>query len=128
MEKTKILFVCVENSFRSQMAEAIANHFFSDKVIAESAGSSPSGKVHPNAILVLEEIGINTSSLYSKGFNDVKLKKYDYVITMGCKDKCPFYPSKKMIEWELPDIKNNPLPEIKKLRDLIKEKIKNLLS
>ncbi len=127
-EKIKILFACVENSFRSQLAEAIANHFFSDKIIAESAGSAPIGKVHPNTLAVLNDMGINTSSLYSKGFNEVKLKNYDYVITMGCKDKCPFYPAKANLEWELPDIKNNPIEDIKKLAEDIKKRINDLLS
>lgn len=127
MKKLKILFACVENSFRSIMSEAIANHFFSDKIDAESAGSKPSGKVHPNTIKVLEELGIDTSSLHSNGFNDVKEKIYDYIITMGCKDACPFYPAKASLEWDLPDIKNGPIEEIRKLTDEIKTRIEDLI-
>ncbi len=126
--KLRILFACVENSFRSQMAEAIANYFFSDKIKAESAGSSPAGKVHPNTIKILDEIGIDTSNLYSKGFKDLKKPQYDYIITMGCKDKCPFYPAKAALEWEFPDIKTGPIEKIRKLRTDIKNKIKELVS
>lgn len=125
--KIKILYICVENSFRSQMAEALTNHFFSDKAIAESAGSNPIEKVNPNAMQVLSELGIDMSNAKSKGFNDVQLKQYDYVVTMGCKDTCPYYPAKENIEWELPDIKNNPIEDIRNLRDTIKTNIKNLL-
>jgi len=125
--KIKILYICVENSFRSQMAEALTNYYFSDKAIAESAGSHPIGKVNPNAVQVLSELGIDISNAKSKGFNDVQLKQYDYVVTMGCKDTCPYYPARENIEWDLPDIKNNPIEDIRNLRDTIKTNIKNLL-
>jgi len=125
--KIKILYICVENSFRSQMAEALTNFYFTDKAIAESAGSNPIEKVNPNAVQVLSELDIDMSNAKSKGFDDVQLKQYDYVVTMGCKDTCPYYPAKENIEWDLPDIKNNPIEDIRNLRDTIKTNIKNLL-
>ena len=128
MDKLKILYICVENSFRSQMAEALTNYFFSDKAIAESAGSKPIDKVSPNAVAVLSDIGIDISSAKPKGFNEVQLKQYDYVVTMGCKDTCPYYPARENIEWDLPDIKNNPMDDIRALRDTIKDKISKLIN
>lgn len=125
MRKIKVLFACVENSFRSQMAEGIARTFYSDKMDAFSAGSKPSGKVHKNALLVLEEINADTSLLSSKGFMELTENEFDYLVTMGCGEVCPFYPSEKHISWDLPDIKNNPIEEIRKLRDLIKNKIES---
>ena len=123
MKKLKVLFACVENSFRSQMSEGIARKYFSDRIDAYSAGSKPSGTVHPNAVKVLKEIGIDPSEQYSKGFTDLEETEFDYLVTMGCGEVCPFVPSRKQLNWELPDIKNNPLEDIRELRDLIKDKI-----
>lgn len=123
MKKLRVLFACVENSFRSQMSEGIARKYFGDRIDAYSAGSKPSGKIHPNAVKVLEEIDVDTTSQYSKGFTDLDEDDFDYLVTMGCGEVCPFVPSKKQLNWELPDIKNNPLEDIRKLRNTIKNKI-----
>ena len=123
MRKLTVLFACVENSFRSQISEGIARKYFSDRIDPYSAGSKPSGKIHPNAVKVLEEIGIDSSKQYSKGFTDLEETEFDYLVTMGCGEVCPFVPSEKQLSWELPDIKNNPLEDIRELRDTIKRKI-----
>ncbi|MDY6788037.1 MAG: arsenate reductase ArsC [candidate division WOR-3 bacterium] len=123
MGKLKVLFACVENSFRSQISEGIAGKYFSDRIDAYSAGSKPSGTVHPNAVKVLKEIGIDASKQYSKGFSDLEETEFDYLVTMGCGEVCPFVPSRKQLNWELPDIKDNPLEDIRELRDHIKNKI-----
>jgi protein-tyrosine-phosphatase len=127
MNKIKILFACVENSFRSQIAEGVAKTFFSDYIDAYSAGSKPSGKIHPNAVKVLKEIGYDASKSNSKGFLDLDVQEFDYLITMGCGDVCPFYPAKEDVNWELPDIKNEPIEEIRELREDIKKRMCELL-
>lgn len=127
MKKLKILFACVENSFRSQIAEGVAKTYFSDRIEAFSAGSSPGGHVHPNAVKVLEEIGFDTSQMSSKGFLDLPNTEFDYLVTMGCGETCPYVPSKAQIVWNLPDIKNSPIEEIREMRSTIKQNIENLL-
>lgn len=125
MKKLKVLFACVENSFRSQISEGVARKYFSSTIIPFSAGSKPSGTVHPNAIKVLEEMGIDSSKQYSKGFTDLNETDFDYLVTMGCGEVCPFVPSREQLNWDLPDIKNHPIDDIRKLREMIKSKIEN---
>ena len=105
----KILFVCVENSCRSQMAEGIARHLGKGILEVYSAGSKPKSEVDPNAIKVMQEIGIDISSYKSKGFNEVPIRNFDYVITLGCKDVCPFFPAEKHIEWNIDDPKGKDI-------------------
>ena len=123
----KILFVCVENSCRSQMAEGFAKALGGLKFEAYSAGSSPAGKINPEAIKVMGEIGIDISTVKSKGFNDLAVKDFDYVITMGCKDICPFVPAKEHIDWQIEDPKGKGEEFFRKARDLIKEKVESLI-
>jgi len=123
----KILFVCVENSCRSQMAEGFAKALGGVKLEAYSAGSNPSGKVNPEAIKVMRQIGIDISTAKSKGFNELAVKEFDYVVTMGCKDICPFVPAKKHIDWEIEDPKGKGEEFFRKTRDQIKEKIESLI-
>jgi len=127
MEKIRILFVCVENSCRSQMAEGFANKYGGDKIEAFSAGSKPSGIVNPTAIEVMRKIGIDISKNISKGFETLPYNKYDYVVTMGCKDVCPYFPAKEQIDWQIADPKGKPFEEFKKTRDEIGSKVKELI-
>ena len=123
IEKKKVLFVCVENSCRSQIAEGFAKHLGKDILEVYSAGSKPSGKVNPIAIQVMRESNIDISKQKSKGFNDLAIKKFDYVITLGCQDICPFVPADKHIEWEIADPKDKDIAFFRKIRDEIKDKI-----
>jgi len=125
--KPRILFVCIENSCRSQMAEGFARFYGRDKIEVLSAGSNPSGKVNELAIEVMREKGIDISGQKSKGFNDLPYKSFDYVITMGCGDVCPFVPAKERIEWEIEDPKGKSKKKFRELRDKIEEKIKEFL-
>jgi arsenate reductase (thioredoxin) len=127
MEKLKVLFVCVENSFRSQMSEGVARKYFGDRIEPYSAGSKPSGKIHPAAITALKEIGVDISLQSSKGFGAFAGMQFDYVVTMGCGDVCPFFPSKKHLDWDLPDIKNEPAEKVRALRDNIRERINGIV-
>jgi len=122
--RPKVLFVCIENSCRSQMAEGFAKYYGEDRVEVFSAGSDPSGKVNELAIEVMKEKGINISGQESKGFKDLPYKSFDFVITMGCGDVCPFVPAKERIEWEIEDPKGKPKEKFREARDKIEKKIK----
>lgn len=123
----KVLFVCVENSCRSQMAEGFAKKLGQGRIEASSAGSNPSGKVEVMAIRVMKEKGIDISGQRSKGFGDLKEKDFDYVITLGCKDVCPFVPAKERIEWDLSDPKGKPIEAYREIRDAIERKLHELI-
>ncbi len=122
-----VLFVCIENSNRSQMAQAFAKIHGQKKVIAYSAGSNPSGKINPKAIYAMKEIDYDLATHTSKSLDDIPQITYDYLIGMGCGDKCPFVPTKNRIEWDIPDPKNLDKEEFRKVRDLIEKKVKELL-
>ena len=123
----KALFVCIENSCRSQMADGFAKVFGQGKIESYSAGSRPSGKVNPDAIKVMQEAGVDISEASSKGFSDLPVKQFDYVITMGCQDTCPFVPAKEHIDWQITDPKGKDLDFFRKTRDEIKDKVTNFI-
>jgi arsenate reductase (thioredoxin) len=123
----KLLFVCIENSNRSQMAQAFARIYGEEKVEAYSAGSSPSGKINPKAIAAMEELGYDLSTHDSKSLKEIPQTEYDYIVTMGCGDSCPWVPAKNRIDWNIPDPRNMEKSDFNQVRDLIKEKVQDLL-
>lgn len=124
----KILFVCIENSNRSQMSQAFAKIHGGKDVEAFSAGSKPSGKINPKAIAAMKELGYDLSSHHSKSLDEVKESApFDAVVTMGCGDACPWMPAKKFIDWQIPDPKEMNEEDFRKVRNLIEEKVKALL-
>jgi len=123
----KILFVCGENSCRSQMAEGFARHFGAGKVEAFSAGSRPSGRVDPEAVEAMSEAGIDISPQRSKGFSDLPEKKFELAVTMGCRDICPIVPAEESIEWNIEDPKGKGPGFFRKVRDEIGRKVKELI-
>lgn len=123
-----ILFICVENSNRSQMAEAFARHHGKGRISAYSAGSKPSGVINPKAIAALQEKGISLDEQHSKSLNDLPNIEWDYAITMGCGDNCPNLKAKNRQDWALPDPKNLPPEEFNHIRDEIESRVLNLLS
>lgn len=128
MNKKKVLFVCVENSNRSQMSEAFASIYGEEGVSAFSAGSKPSGKINPKAISAMKDLGYDLSLHHSKSLEEIKsFAPFDVVVTMGCGDACPWMPAKRFIDWDIPDPKNMEPAEFNKVRDLIGEKVKGLL-
>ena len=127
MEKVRILFVCVENSCRSQIAEGFAKKYGGDKVEVYSAGSKPSGLVNPDAVEVMKEAGIDISGQVSKGFERLPYNKFDLIVTMGCQDVCPFFPAKEKIDWQIEDPKGKGMEVFRKVRDEIGEKVKWLV-
>ena len=124
----KVLFVCIENSCRSQMAEAFAHIIGGDGVEAYSAGSRPSGVVNPKSIESMCAIGYDMAAHRSKGLDEVPQGGYDHVVTMGCGDECPFIAAKCHADWAIPDPKNMPPEEFAGVRDLIGNKVKQLLA
>ena len=122
----KVLFVCVENSCRSQMAEGFARLFCKSIFEPYSAGSKPSGKVDPMAVEVMKEAGIDISSQKSKGFSDLSIKEFDMVITLGCGDVCPFVPAKEHIEWKIDDPKGKDIGFFRIAREQIKDRVNRL--
>ena len=126
--KKKILFVCVENSNRSQMSQAFAKIIGGDNVEAYSAGSKPSGFLNPKAVAAMKELGYDLSKHESKSLQEVeRFAPFDAVVTMGCGDACPWMPAKKFIDWEIPDPKHMTPSGFNKVRDHIGEKVKELL-
>lgn len=109
------------------MAEAFAKIHGKRIVEAYSAGSRPSGKVNPKAIEAMKEIGYDLTAHKSKSPDDVRQIEYDYVVSMGCGDNCPFVPAKNRIDWDIPDPKHLDKDEFRKVRNLIEEKVKELL-
>jgi arsenate reductase (thioredoxin) len=124
----KILFVCIENSNRSQMAQAFAKIYGGDKVEAYSAGSKPSGIINPKAIAAMKDIGYDLLTHDSKSVENFRGVDFDYVVTMGCGDTCPFVPAKHRLDWQIPDPRHMEMPEFIKVRDFIGEQVKNLLA
>lgn len=123
----RILFVCVENSNRSQMAEAFARIRGGEKVEAYSAGSRPSGTVNPKAIKAMRELGYDVSGQLSKSIVDLPDIEFDFIVTMGCGDACPLVRAKRREDWDIPDPKALPPEEFRAVRDLIESKVKTLL-
>lgn len=127
-EKKKLLFVCVENSNRSQMSQAFASIHGGSSVEAYSAGSKPSGIVNPKAIAAMKELGYDLSTHDSKSLQEVEaFAPFDAVVTMGCGDACPWMPTKQFIDWQIPDPKHMEPKEFNEIRDMISEKVKALI-
>ena len=124
----KLLFVCIENSNRSQMAQAFAKIHGRNNIEAFSAGSRPSGKVNPKAIEAMKELNYDLSVHNSKSLQEIPEGPYEYVITMGCGDECPWIPAKEQIDWDIPDPRNMEKDDFRKVRDLIEAKVTDLLS
>jgi len=128
IEKKRFLFVCVENSCRSQMAEAFARIHGGEGVEAYSAGSRPSGVVNPKAIESMREIGYDLATHESKSLDDLPDVEWDFVATMGCGDECPFVRAKRREDWQIPDPKEMNAADFRQVRDEIGEKVRSLLT
>ena len=124
----KILFVCVENSNRSQMAEAFARMHGGDQVDVHSAGSRPSGLINPKAVAAMKERGYDLTIHESKGLDKFNGREVDVAITMGCGDECPLVIAKERIDWKIPDPRKMTPNEFNQVRDLIEGKVKSLLA
>ena len=127
--KKKLLFVCVENSNRSQMSQAFAKILGGENVEAYSAGSKPSGIVNAKAIAAMKELGYDLTTHDSKSLKEIEqFAPFDAVVTMGCGDACPWMPAKKFIDWQIPDPKHMEPVAFNEIRDFIKTKGGELLA
>lgn len=120
----RVLFVCVENSNRSQMAEAFARMLGAE---AWSAGSRPSGRVNPKAVEAMREVGYDLSKHRSKSVADLPKAEFDCVVTMGCGDACPAVPAKRREDWQIPDPRDMDAEGVRRVRDLIRAEVARLL-
>lgn len=127
MSKKNILFVCVENSNRSQMAQAFATIHGGASINAFSAGSRPSGKINPKAIAAMKESGYDLTTHQSKSLDQIPKVEYEYAITMGCGDECPFVNAKHREDWNIPDPREMNESQFREVRDLIEQNVKGLL-
>lgn len=123
----KILFVCVENSNRSQMAEAFVRIHGTGNIEAHSAGSRPSGRVNPRAIEAMKEVGYDLTMHRSKGLEDFNGSEVDVAVTMGCGDECPLVRAKTRIDWQIPDPREMTPDQFRAVRDLVEIKVKQLI-
>ncbi|MFM8282833.1 MAG: arsenate reductase ArsC [Planctomycetaceae bacterium] len=124
----RVLFVCVENSNRSQMAEAFARLHGAGRVEAASAGSRPSGRVNPKAVEAMKELGYDLAGHTSKGLDAFNGQHVDVAVTMGCGDECPLVHARERLDWRIPDPRDMTPEEFRGVRDLIEQKVKDLLA
>lgn len=123
----RVIFVCLENSNRSQMAEAFARIHGAGKVEAFSAGSRPSGQINPKAVEAMKEVGYDLTTHTSKGLDGFNGQEFDAAVTMGCGDECPLVVASRRLEWQIPDPKEMPPERFREVRGLIEAKVKELL-
>ena len=123
----RVIFVCVENSNRSQMAEAFARMHGAGKVEAFSSGSRPSGRINPKAVEAMRELGYDLTAHQSKGLADFNGKEFDAAVTMGCGDECPLVITERRIDWKIPDPRDMTPEQFREVRDLIETKVKELI-
>lgn len=123
-----VLFVCVHNAGRSQMAAALLHHHADGAVTVQSAGSAPANEINPAVIDAMNELGIDLSHEFPKPLTADAVHGADLVVTMGCGDACPSYPGKRYEDWDLPDPAGQPLPAVREIRDQINTRVKELLA
>jgi len=123
-----VLFVCVQNAGRSQLASAILRSLAGDRVRVLTAGSEPAGSINPKIIAVLDEMGVSINGEYPKPLTDEVVRGADYVITMGCGDACPIYPGRRYLDWDLPDPAGMSTEGVRAVRDDIDTRVRILLA
>ncbi|MFE7705235.1 arsenate reductase ArsC [Streptomyces sp. NPDC057486] len=126
-ERTSVLFVCVHNAGRSQMAAAFLSHLAGGRVQVRSAGSAPADTVNPAVVEAMAEAGIDISAEVPKVLTVEAVQVSDVVITMGCGDTCPVFPGKRYLDWELPDPAGQGVDAVRPIRDEIEKRIRGLL-
>ncbi|MGW4929913.1 metalloregulator ArsR/SmtB family transcription factor [Agromyces sp. NPDC004153] len=124
----EVLFVCVQNAGRSQMASAILRHLAGDRVHVRTAGSEPAGEVRGTILAALDEVGVPLAGEYPKPLTDEVVRAADVVITMGCGDACPIYPGRRYLDWDLDDPVGRPIADVRAIRDDIDRRVRDLLA
>jgi protein-tyrosine-phosphatase len=123
----EVLFLCVHNAGRSQMAAALLDHHARGSIKVRSAGSEPASNLNPAVVEAMGEIGLDISQEFPKPLTDDLVRAADLVVTMGCGDTCPLYPGKRYLDWELEDPAGQPIAIVRRIRDQIEEKVKELI-
>ncbi|TMD35541.1 MAG: arsenate reductase ArsC [Chloroflexi bacterium] len=123
----EVLFVCVHNAGRSQMAAALLNQQAGGRVRVRSAGSEPASSLNPRVVEAMQEVGIDISQEFPKPLTDNSVRSADVVITMGCGDACPIYPGKRYEEWDLEDPAGKDVESVRRIRDEIGARVKKLV-
>lgn len=126
--KASVLFVCIHNAGRSQMAAGYLKHLAGDRVEVRSAGTDPGDKVNPAAVEAMAEEGIDISVNFPKKLTDEAVKESDYVITMGCGDTCPYFPGKTYLDWPLDDPAGQGVDAVRPIRDAVRAKVEALIA
>jgi arsenate reductase (thioredoxin) len=124
----EVLFVCVQNAGRSQMAAALLAHYAEGRVHVRSAGSAPADEINPHVVTAMSELGIDVSTEFPKPMTDEVVQAADAVITMGCGDACPIYPGKRYEDWEVDDPAEAGLDGVRRIRDDIGDRVRTLLA
>ena len=124
---SEVLFVCVRNAGRSQMAAGLLSQLAGDRILVRSAGSLPVAVVDPNVIAAMDEVGVYLGGTYPKPLSDEIVRAADVVITMGCGDACPVYPGKRYLDWPIDDPEGRPLATVRRIRDEIDQQVRELL-
>jgi arsenate reductase (thioredoxin) len=124
----EVLFVCVHNAGRSQMAAALLDHHAGGRVVVRSAGSTPADEINPVVGQVMDEIGLDLSKEFPKPLTTEAVDAADVVVTMGCGDACPVFPGKRYLDWELPDPAGKQVDEVRPIRDEIDRRVRELLA
>jgi protein-tyrosine-phosphatase len=127
-EVPEVLFVCVHNAGRSQMAAALLDHHAQGRVHVRSAGSTPANEVNPAVVEAMSELGLDLSKEFPKPLTDEVVRAADVVITMGCGDACPLYPGKRYLDWELDDPAGKSVDDVRPIRDEIGQRVRALLA
>ena len=127
-DKPSVLFVCVHNAGRSQMAAGFLTHLAGDRITVRSAGSAPAGSVNPAVVAAMAEAGIDLSAETPKVLTDEAALASDVIITMGCGDACPVFPGKRYLDWQLPDPAGQGVDAVRPIRDDIERRIKGLIA
>src|SRR5919197_3898832 len=123
----RVLFVCLHNAGRSQMSEALFERAAAGRHRAESAGTTPADRVHPEVVEVMREVGLDLDSRRPRPLTPELAERADVVVTMGCGDACPYIPGKRYVDWDLPDPAGRPLDEVRAIRDEIARRVEALL-
>jgi protein-tyrosine-phosphatase len=123
-----VLFICVRNAGRSQMAAALLEHRSQGRVHVRSAGSQPGGEIHPVVSEAMAELGIDLTEAYPKPLTDDVVRASDVIVTMGCGDACPIYPGKRYLDWSLDDPHDQPIDVVRGIRDRIDAHVQQLLA
>jgi arsenate reductase (thioredoxin) len=128
MDRPRVLFLCVHNAGRSQMAAGFLRHLAAGDVDVFSGGSEPGFSINPVAVAAMAEKGIDIGGQQPRRWSDDDVRSADVVVTMGCGDECPFYPGRRYIDWELDDPAGQPIERVRQIRDDIERRVKTLLA